>query len=194
MFLPTPPNPPRGMTCKVLSPNNSSYNLLDRRHQATDTFPDALLSVQVSSQIELPRPDGGEVHMVCAKVLLREARYVLRSYGLDAGGDLFWCQELRACYDATPDAIHPRRGALQGEERRALELLLGARHFLFLHLLIHDPPELLDDHPDRLLHVARGGADVSLDSACVRVSLVVGVHGVCETPLLPNLLKEPAAH
>src|SRR5215213_3204253 len=153
-----------------------------------------LASIQVPAQVELLRPDGGEVHMVCSQVLSGEACYVLRCHGLDAGGDLLWRQELRACYYATADAIHPRSGALEGKERRALELLLGTLQLLFLDRLLHDPPELLDDHLDRLLHVARGGANVGLDRASVRVSLVVGVHGVCKTTLLTHLLKEAAAH
>src|ERR687898_233484 len=132
--------------------------------------------------------------MVRPQVLSGEACYVLRCHGLDAGGDLLWRQELRACYYATADAIHPRSGALEGKERRALELLLGTLQLFFRDRLLHDPPELFDDHLDRLLHVARRGADVSLDRAGIRVPLVVGVHGVCETTLLAHLLKQAAAH
>ena len=54
--------------------------------------------------------------------------------------------------------------------------------------------ELPDYHPDGLLHVAGGGADVGLDRARVGVSLVVGVDGVSEPALLAHLLEEAAAH
>ena len=59
-----------------------------------------------------------------SQVLFRKACYVLRGNSLDPGGDLFWRQELRARYDAAADAIHPRRGALQGKEGRALSCSL----------------------------------------------------------------------
>src|SRR5215210_6653352 len=114
MFLPISPNPPRGTTCKVLSPNNSSYNLLLKATGIRKSCSLKPTSVQVPSQVELLRPDGGKVYLVCSQVLFGEACYVLRGHGLDAGGDLFWSQELRPCYDATANAIHPRRCALQG--------------------------------------------------------------------------------
>src|SRR5215212_7299412 len=197
MFLPISPTPPSVTTFKFLLSTNSSYNLLLKasgyRQQASGRFADAY-SIQIPSQIELLRTDGGEVQMVCSKVLSGEASDVLRGHRLDAGGDLLWRQELGAGNYAAADAIHPRRGALQCEERRALELLLGTIQFLFIDRLLHDPPELLDDHFDRLLHIARGRTDVGLDRAGVRVSLVVGVDGVCQPALLAHLLKQAAAH
>src|SRR5829696_8911711 len=54
--------------------------------------------------------------------------------------------------------------------------------------------QLLGDHPDRLLHVACGGADVGLYRPGVRVALMVGVDRVGEPTLLAHLLEEPAAH
>src|SRR5215211_3208969 len=182
MFLPISPNPPRGTTCKVLWSNSISSLRSERR------------LIQVPAQVELLRSDGGEVHLVCSQMLLREARDVLRGHGLDAGGDLLRRQELRAGYYAAADAVHPRRGAFEGKERRALELLLGALQLLFLDLFLHDPLELFDDHLDRLFHVARSGADVGLYRAGVRVALMVGVHSVREPALLTYLLEEATAH
>src|SRR5215210_81051 len=175
MFLPISPNPPRGTTCKVsLSNNSSDYLLMKASGKAC-----SLLSVQVPTQVELLRSDGGEVHMVCFEVLSGQAQNVVRGHRLDAGGDLLGRQQLSARYDAATDAVHPRRGALEGQERRAFELLLGTLQLLFLDGLLPYSPELLDDHLHGLLHVARGGADVGLDRARVRVSLMVGVDGVC---------------
>ena len=111
-----------------------------------------------------------------------EAPYVLGADRLDAVGDLLWREQLRAGYDAPADAVHPG-GALEREQRRALELLLGAVELLARDELLLDLAELLGDDPHGLLHVAGGGADVGLYRAGVRVALMVG-DGVGEPALL----------
>ena len=62
-------------------------------------------------------------------------------------------EQLRAGYDAPSDAVHPGGCALEREQRRALELLLGAVELL-VETSSSCPAELLGDDAHGLLHVA----------------------------------------
>src|SRR5918999_541337 len=196
MFLPISSNPPRITTCRVLSSSSSKYLLCGGyRPQTSALLPGACsLTTQVPSEVDLLGTYGGEVHVVEVQVVSGKALYVVRTDGLDAGGDLLCGQELRPRYDASSDAVHPRRGALEGEKRRALELLLRAVQLLLADPLLLNLMQLLCDNLHCLFDVAGCGPDVGLDRTGVRVALVVGVHRVGEPAFLPHLLEEPAAH
>src|SRR3712207_510752 len=136
MFLPISPKPPRGTTCKVLSLSSSDYLLLQADQPiSTLAFVFAVLtswlaSVQVSPKVKLLRPDRREVYLVQVQMPSREAPYVFRGDRLYAVSDLLGGQELRAGYGAAADAVHPGSSALEREQRRAFELLLGSVQLL----------------------------------------------------------------
>src|SRR3712207_2645565 len=148
----------------------------------------------MSPEVELFGPDGREVHVVQVQMSSSQAPDVLRADRLYPIGDLLGAQKLGAGYSAPAYAVHPGRGALEREQRRALELLLGAVELLFRDELFLHPAELLGYDPHGLLDVAGRGTDVGLDGAGVGVALVVGVEGVGEPTLLPHLLEEATAH
>src|SRR3712207_2446302 len=128
MFLPISPKPPKGTTCRVFFSNSAIYLLFQAFQHASAACSHA--SVQVPPEVEFLGPDGGEVHVLQIQVCFCEASYIFGVHRLDAGGDLLGSQQFRAGYDAPADAVHPRSRALQGQERRALELLLGALQLL----------------------------------------------------------------
>src|SRR3712207_2362517 len=125
-------------------------------------------------EVELFGPDGREVNVLQVQMSSGQAPYVLRADRLYPIGDLLGAQELGAGYGAPADAVHPGRCALEREQRRALELLLGAVELLLRDELFLDPAELLGNDPYGLLDVAGRGADVGLYGAGVGVALMVG--------------------
>src|SRR3712207_3898715 len=128
MFLPISPKPPKGTTCKVSFSNSAIYLLFQAFQHASAACSRACAhalvltrlcsraSVQVPPEVELLRPDGGEVHVLQIQVCSCEASYIFGAHRLDAGGDLLGSQQFRAGYDAPADAVHPR--SRRSEERR----------------------------------------------------------------------------
>ena len=93
-----------------------------------------------------------------------------------------------------PDPGHPPAGVLEGQDQRALEVALGPLQLLGGEASPRDVPHLLSGDLQNIVGFGGGAPGVHGEEAGLGEHRVVAIDGICQPPLLPDLLEQPGRH